>query len=398
MPGTSGQPIPIRRLLISIVMVMVSTLPVFLAGASFIQLEKDIGLTATSLGAVTAAFFLTASITSTPLGRLVERIGWRKAFRINCVLSAFTGVLIAVLVNSPVSLGAFAIASGAAYGFTNPAANHALARGAPPSRRAVVFGLKHGGIPASTLAAGAAVPLLVLTIGWRPTFALSSLFAIVAWILIHFEPETDGDRVQAKANTTADRPLSRRQLVTLALGSSLATWVAVYLGAFLVAAAVDASFTESQAGVLLFIGSAASIAARVGYGLWADHRSATGFGAISLIMASGAVAFVLTASAAGTAFALGVVAGFILGWGWPGLMTYAVVNTNTRSAASSSAVTQAGIFLGAGTGPIALGWVIDSWSFRAAWMVVGALLAAASLVVLAVAMQRRALEPLPQEG
>lgn len=398
MPGASGQPIPIRRLLISIVMVMVSTLPVFLAGASFVQLEKDIGLSATSLGAVTAAFFLTASMTSTPLGRLVERIGWRRAFRINCVLSAFTGVLIALFVNSPLMLGVFAVVSGATYGFTNPAANHALARGAPPSRRGLVFGLKHAGIPASTLAAGAAVPLLVLTIGWRPTFALSSLFAILAWVLIHFEPETDGDRVQTEAITAADRPLSRRQLVTLALGSSLATWAAVYLGAFLVAAAVDASFTESEAGVLLFIGSAASIAARVVYGLWADRRAAAGFGGISLIMASGAVAFALTANAAGAVFAVGVVAGFILGWGWPGLMTYAVVNTNTQAAASSSAVTQAGIFLGAGIGPIALGWVIDSWSFSAAWLVVAILLAAASLVVLAVAAQRRTLEPLPQEG
>jgi predicted MFS family arabinose efflux permease len=262
----------------------------------------------------------------------------------------------------------------------------------------LVFGLKHAGIPASTLAAGAAVPLLVLTVGWRPTFALSSLFAILAWVLIHFEPETNRDRVQTEAITAADRPLSRRQLVTLALGSSLATWAAVYLGAFLVAAAVDASFTESEAGVLLFIGSAASIGARVVYGLWADRRAAAGFGGVSLIMASGAVAFALTANAAGAAFAVGVVVGFILGWGWPGLMTYAVVNTNTQAAASSSAVTQAGIFLGAGIGPVALGWAIDSWSFSAAWLVVAILLATASLVVLTVAAQRRKLEPLPQEG
>lgn len=398
MEDSGEQRIPIRRLLISVVMVMVSTIPVFLAGAAFIQLEQDIGLTATSMGAVVAAFFLTASITSTPLGRLVERIGWRTAFRVNCVVSAFTGVLIALLVKSPLSLGLFVIVSGATYGFTNPAANLALARGTPPSRRGVVFGLKHAGIPASTLAAGAAVPLLVLTVGWRPTFAMASLFAVLAWILIRFEPETDGDRARPDAIPSTGNPLSQRQLVILALGSSLATWAAVYLGAFLVAAAVDASFTESQAGILLFVGSAASIAARVVYGLWADRRSAAGLGAIGLIMATGAVAFGLTAYAAGAAFVIGVVAGFALGWGWPGLMTYAVVNTNANAAASSSAITQAGIFVGAGVGPIALGWVIDSWSFHAAWLVVGTLLAAASLVVLVVAVQRRSPSPVPQEG
>lgn len=384
----SHQTIPIRRLLIAIVMVMVSTLPVFLAGASFLQLESDIGLTATTLGMVTAAFFLTAAVTSTPLGRLVERIGWRTAMRINCVVSTVVVVLIALLVNSPLVLGALLVVSGAVYGFTNPAANHALAQGAPPSKRGVVFGLKHAGIPASTLAAGAAVPLLVLTLGWRPTFALSTVFAVAAWLLIQAEPET------SKTPTTDYKeqptlPLNSRQLITLALGSACATWAAVFLGTFLVAGAVEAELTEPQAGLLLFAGSAASIAARVIAGLIADKRSSAGFVGVSLIMALGAVAFVLVSGAAGWIFALTVIVAFAFGWGWPGLMTYSVVNANAGSAASSSAVTQAGIFLGAGLGPVVLGRVVDSWSFRAAWLIVAVLLTVASVIVATVAFERR---------
>jgi MFS family permease len=389
--GSPPNALPIRRLVIAIVMVMVSTLPVFLTGASFLQLKADIGLGATSLGIVTAAFFLTASITSTPLGRLVERIGWRTAMRINCLVSATVVVLIALVVHNSWALGGLLVVSGVVYGFTNPAANHSLAHGSPPGRRGVVFGLKHAGIPASTLAAGASVPLLVLTVGWRPTFAMSSLLAIVAWVLISIEPETRPGTSQAEVirPRKSSPPLTSGHLITLAIGSSCATWTAIFLGSFLVAAAVDASFTQSQAGMLLFAGSAVSIAARITYGALADKRSAAGFAGVGLIMGLGAIALVVVAGAQGPWFVIAVLASFSLGWGWPGLMTYAVVNANTATAASSSAVTQAGIFLGAGLGPIVLGAIVDSWSFRTAWLVAAALLAIASAVVSSVALTRR---------
>ncbi len=378
-------------------MVMVSTLPVFLTGASFHQLQEEIGLTATSLGAVTAAFFLTASLTSAPLGRLVERIGWRTAMRINCVVSSVVVVMIPLFVYSPTSLGGLLVASGAAYGFTNPAANHSLAQGAAPGRRGVVFGLKHAGIPASTLVAGAAVPLLVLTIGWRPTFALAIVVAVIAWALIHFEPESSTGHSPSNDTRAPVRPLTSRQLVILAVGSAFATWAAVFLGQFLVAGAVDASLSESQAGVLLFVGSGASITARVVAGLMADRRVSAGFRGVSLMMALGALTFVAVSGATGWAFALVVVAAFSLGWGWPGLMTYAVVNANPRSAAASSAVTQAGIFFGAGVGPLVLGWVVDTSSFKTAWRLVATLLLVAASIVFAVGLRVRA-GSLPHEA
>ena len=371
-------------------MVMVSTLPIFLAGSSFLQLEADIGLTATSLGLLTAVFFLTAAITSAPLGRLIERIGWKTAMRINCVVSASIVVLIAAFGTNTVAFGALLVVGGAAYGFTNPAANLALAQRAAKERRGLVFGLKHAGIPSSTLFAGAALPLFVLTIGWRPTFALSAVFAVVAWILINAEPD-DAGALDGKIDEA--RPLgalTQGQLVVLALGSACATWAAVSLGLFLVAAAVDASLTESQAGVLLFAGSAASITARVLAGLLADRRSSPGFGAVATMMALGAGAFVFISGAVGPAFALWVLAAFAMGWGWPGLMTYSVVRANEGTAASSSAITQAGIFLGAGIGPLALGWVIDVWSFEVGWLVVAAFLTLAAAIVTSVAVRVRA--------
>ena len=65
------------------------------------------------------------------------------------------------------------------------------------------------------------------------------------------------------------------------------------------------------------------------------------------------------------------------------MMTFTVVNANASSVAASSSITQAGIFLGAGAGPVLLGWFIDRTSFPASWVLVAvALLAAASIVAI----------------
>lgn len=370
--------------MISVVMVMVSTLPVFLTGASFLQLQSDIELSLTSLGAVTAAFFTTAALASRPLGKLVERLGWRRSMQMNALVSAVVLVLISVVVESPFTLGLLLIVGGMAYGITNPAANLALARGSARQRRGLVFGLKHAGIPASTLVSGAAVPLVVVRFGWRPTFSFSAALALIAWLLIRLEPEARGSSPSSPPEDVSGKSLDSRRLITLALGSACATSAAVSLGTFLVAGAVDASLTESQAGLLLFVGSASSITARVVAGLVVDKRPGTGFSGVAMLMGMGAIALAALSLSQGMLFAVVTVAAFAFGWGWPGLLTFAVVNANPGSPASSTAVTQAGIFLGAGVGPIALGWVIERWSFSTGWLIVSVLLALAALVMLSV--------------
>jgi cyanate permease len=91
--------------------------------------------------------------------------------------------------------------------------------------------------------------------------------------------------------------------------------------------------------------------------------------------------FLLLGFASGTGFVVLVLAAFATGWGWPGLMTFTVVNANTGTAATSSGITQAGIFFGAGAGPIVLGVIVDRWGFKVIWLVVAVALAVASIVV-----------------
>ncbi len=375
---------PWRLLALTVLIVTLSTQPVFLLGAGFLQIGDDLGFGPAGLGALTALFFLTASASSAPLGRVVQRVGWQAAIRFNAVVSGVLLVAIAVAARHVVTLALLLVAGGVVYGLANPAANQALADHVDPRRRALFFGLKHAGIPSSTLLAGLAVPLVIVGEGWRVAYGLAALLALVVLALAAGRPAPPDPRTPPDDPRRRVARLSTARLVLLSGAAALATWAAVGLSTYLVAAAVDGGFTESQAGLLLFAGSAASIAGRIAAGAVTDRMGGRGFGAMALLTGAGAVVFLGLPATSGTAFAVLVPVAFATGWGWPGLMTYLVVNANTTTTAASSSITQAGIFVGAGVGPLVLGWLVDAVSFDAMWWVVSAALALAATGVAAV--------------
>ena len=368
----------LRLLVLSVGLVTVSTLPAFLTGAAFFQIGPELGLETFDLGLLTAVFFLTASLTSPFLGRWVERVGWRTSMRVNIVTSSLVTVLVAPLARDGWTLGVLLVASGVVYGASNPAANQALARHTSPRRAGLVFGLKHAGIPSSTLLAGAAVPGVVVGLGWRAAFAAAALLGVGVWFLV-----PAGAEYAAPAGSLADRSRAtfraRSGLRWLAVASALGAVAAVALGTFLVSASLEAGLTESGAGWLQFTGSAVSIAGRVTAGSVAD-RSGGLVWILTGLLASGAVVVAFLSIAVGWLFAAGVVAAYATGWGWPGLMTATVVGSDRSAAAASSSVTQAGVFLGAGGAPLLLGAVVARWSFGPMWLVVAGCLAGAAVL------------------
>jgi MFS family permease len=382
-------PFPGRILLISVLAITTSALPVFLAGAAFFQMGPDLGFTAAGLGVLTASFFLSAALASAPLGRVVERIGWRAAIRINSAVAGSVLLAIGFFVRSAGGLIVALVVGGLAYGLANPAANRALADHVDPGHAALVFGLKHAGIPMATLLAGLAVPLVILTVGWRFAYAAGAILFAIIWVLVAATPE--GPRHET-IDATDDGKGPRRpaaqlvgwRLVGLSAGGSLATLAAIALGTYLVAAAVDVGFSESSAGLLLFAGSVATIGGRVIAGLVTDRIGGRGFGGLALLLGTGAVLFLVLPGTNGVVFGLVVLAAFATAWGWPGLMTYTVVNANPATAAASSGVTQAGVFAGAGGGPLLIGFLIQRYSFSTVWVVVAGALAVATILVLAV--------------
>jgi MFS family permease len=378
-PGHNAS-VQARMLLLAVMLVSVSTLPVWLLGAGFFQIGPEFGLTAIHFGWLTAAFFLTASISSLLMGRRIAGIGWQRAMRINIVASALLLLGFATVVRSVSMLVLLLVLAAAVYGLSNPTANLALALHTAPRRVATVFGIKHAGIPSSTLLAGLAVPAIVVDHGWRPAFLAGAGLAATVWWLI--PPDAPTAR-HAPAPARSSLGLGRGDLYSLAAVSALATWAATALGTFMVAGAMSVGFGERQAGWIQFGGSALSILARLVYGLLADRFRWGGFVTIGLLAGSGGVVFMLLPEVLGAGFVLAAFVAYVTGWAWPGLLTSTVVDANREAAAGSSAITQAGVFVGAALGPVVLGALIDRSGFGAAWRITGtALLLSATMVVL----------------
>lgn len=379
-----GSRLQVRLLALCILVVTISTLPVFLTGAAFFQIGPELGLGPVGLGVITGAFFLTAAAASAPLGRWVQRVGWRRAMRTNVVASAVLTALVAPLASTAWSLGLLLIASAVMYGSSNPAANQALALHTDPQRSATVFGLKHAGIPASTLLAGLAVPVVVLRAGWRAAFLLSALVALLVWFLI---PRAEPEANAAPGPSRGGRALARSDLRRLASVAALGAVAAAALGTFLVSAAIESGLDEAGAGWLQFAGSGASIGARIASGLVVDrgHGSLSG---LIVLLGAGSLVFLAVPLSMGVLFVVVVMAAYATGWGWPGLMTATVVDSDRNAAASRSAITQAGVFFGAGGAPLVLGVVAERWSFDHMWLLVAGCLAVGAVLALSVAGRR----------
>jgi MFS family permease len=305
--------------------------------------------------------------------------------RVNTRASAGVMVAIAVFARDFWTMGGLLVIAACLYGMSNPAANLALSDHTDPRHRATVFGAKHAGIPASALLAGLAVPAVVVHYGWRWAIVGAAVIALFLSVLIPSGDVTSTAHVRPEpANRPARAPMSTRWLLGLASGSALATWAAIGLGTYLVSAALELGFSEPEAGWLQFTGAAISIAARIGIGVLTDRHGWSGFGGIAALTGIGAIVFALLPFTASAWFVVGVLAAYGTGWGWPGLMTFTVVNANRGSVAASSAITQAGVFVGAGAGPLLLGFVIERGSYDAAWFTVSLGLAGAMAIILVV--------------
>ena len=72
-----------------------------------------------------------------------------------------------------------ALAIGFGYGFVTPVSSHILARRTPPGIMALVFSVKQTGVPIGGAIAGAAVPPLVLALGWADSLPVLAAACIV---------------------------------------------------------------------------------------------------------------------------------------------------------------------------------------------------------------------------
>ncbi|KAB1914720.1 MFS transporter [Micromonospora sp. AMSO31t] len=352
-------------------------LPVFLVGGLAVQMGDDLDFTPAGLGLAVSVYFGVSALASVPSGALVERYGPAVVARAGIVLSAGSLLAVAGLARSYPVLVALLALSAAANALGQLASNAALARHVPAHRQGLSFGVKQAAIPISTLLAGAAVPTVALTAGWRWAFVVAALAALAALPAV---PPAERDRART-ASARAGRATTA--LVVVGVAATLAAAAANALGTFVVDSAAGRGLSPALAGLTLTLGSAVCVAARVGAGWLADRRKTGHVAVIAGMLVVGAVGLVLLAVAGPVPLVAGVVLGFGLGWAWPGLMNFAVVRLHPQAPAAATSITQTGVYAGGCLGPLGLGTIADAAGYPTMWGTAAAAMLLAAAFMLA---------------
>ncbi|MBE1485645.1 MFS transporter [Plantactinospora soyae] len=366
-----------RTVLGATIITVAGVLPVFLVGGLAVQLGAELHLTPAGLGLAVAVYFGVSALASVPSGALVERYGPSVAARGSLLLVAATMLAIAAVAHSyPVLLALLALVA-----LANPlgqmSSNAALAHQVPPGRQGLSFGIKQAAIPAGTLLAGAAVPAVALTVGWRWAFVLAAGLALATLALV----PTGRAAAASPARQRGERATGA--LVMLGLAAALAAGAANALGTFLVSSAAARGLSPGLAGLVLTLGGAVCLVSRVLGGWLADRRTGGHLNTVAGMLVVGAVGLSLLHLAGPVALLLGVALAFGLGWAWPGLLNFAVVRLHPQAPTAATSITQTGVYAGGCLGPLGLGALAGRLGYPTMWLVaaVTMLLAAGFMLI-----------------
>ncbi|HWS38897.1 MAG TPA: MFS transporter [Actinoplanes sp.] len=351
------------------------SIPVFLVGGLAVQVGEELNFSPAGLGLAVSAYFGVSALASIPAGNLVERYGSARIARTAIVLAGASLIGIAFAARSLWTLTAILALGAAANAMGQLASNTSLSRYTPKNRQGLTFGIKQAAIPVCTLVAGAAVPVLALTVGWRWAFVLAGVLAIATVLLVPRDGQQSGPAKQSGRGTGP--------LVVLGIAATLAAAAANALGTFVVSSAVERGISPGPAGLALTLGGAICALARITGGWQADRHPNHQIGVIAALLAVGAAGLALLAVPGTPALLAGVVLGFGFGWAWPGLMNFAVVRLHPQAPATATSITQTGVYAGGCVGPIALGAVAHTAGYPAMWVTAaGAMVVAAALMLL----------------
>jgi MFS family permease len=375
---------PVRAATGALTTTIAVSIPVFLVGGLAVQIGDELEFSPAGLGLAVSAYFGAGALASVPAGALVERYGPAAVSRCGIGLASASLLGIAVGARSLWSLVAILALGAAANALGQLASNSSLAQHVPPRRQGLSFGVKQAAIPLCTLLAGAAVPAVALTLGWRWAFVLAAVLAAGAIPLV------PAAHTPAHGRRTGSGDRATGALVVIGVAATLAGAAANALATFLVDSAVVRGISPGPAGLALTLGGAVCAAARIAGGWQADRTPGRQVGVIAGLLATGAIGLALLALPGTPALVAGVLLGFGLGWAWPGLLNFAVVRLHPQAPAAATSITQTGVYAGGCVGPLTLGTIASAAGYPAMWLVAAAsMLSAAGLMIVGSSMLRR---------
>jgi MFS family permease len=248
------------------------------------EIARDIGLPTRLVGVFVGLVYVGSMVSSLAAGQFVARYGAIRVSQV-AVLICIAGISIVASAHATtvLLLAVAALVIGLGYGPITPASSHVLARTTPASRMALTFSIKQTGVPAGAAIAGAILPVLAQSIGWRTAFVAIAIVGIVVALLA--EPpraSLDGELDPAAAPFSPRSllaPLGRvarhARLRELAITGFVYAAIQMCLMSFLVVYLTE-SLGQSlvAAGLALTTANVGGIAGRIAWGALADRIGA----------------------------------------------------------------------------------------------------------------------------
>ena len=347
-------------------------------GALGPDLRSSFHLTTFQVGLLPGLVFLGALIASVPAGHLTDRLGAGRTLTVS-QLGVASGVVVALAATGRWPFLAGVAIAGLGYGAVNPATNVLSTSLVPRRRRALFLSVKQTGVTLGGLIAGATLPPLAATLGWRSAVgvavALLLCGAVVGVWVSRREargwfsapkpaPEQGDTAPEVTVSVPGGRPTALFGFVMSGVQLSLAGYLTVYL--------VDThGFSKTTAGIALSVAFAAACLARITWGWVSDRFFTSHASTLVLICAGSAGALIaIAAGVRGPSLWLVIVLIGACSIGWNGV--YMALITDPAGHAGLGRATGRGltaIYGGVAVLPPLLGVVKDlSHSWSAVWI------------------------------
>jgi MFS family permease len=367
-----------------VTLVATGAMPGFVTAATAPRIRDDFAFSSASLGLAAAIFYLVSFALSTPLGRLVERIGPVDGMRACAVLTAISCLALAGLAQSAASLIALLATAGVGNALASPAVSAALKHEVPPERQGLAFGAQQAGASIGALLAGLALPAVAIPFGWRWTYVGVAALALLA---AAYAP----GHIPRPAPAERGRPPKGLNVVhAIGLTAFLASAASVGFISFIVSYADENGIDEGAAGILLAVVSACAAVCRIVLGALADRGGQRALRPVPAMFLVSAGAYLLLIAGEPALIVVAALLAGSFGWAWPGALNLAVVQMSPQAPAWAVSVMLAGLFGGAVVGPLVIGLLGDHGHFAAAWILCAGLAVLAAATVWFIPDARRA--------
>lgn len=378
-----------------------STAPI----APFVQ--DAFGLTRSELGYLNIALASGSYLTLTASGWLLDRVGERPMLLASGIIAGLFAASMLAAGDYHTTLGLVALMSIGTV-ISTPAGSKAVMGWFAPELRGTAMSIRQIGIPIGGMLAGALLPPLAESLGWRGALAVTALLPISGSVLCFAfyrdPPEPAGPARRAAA--TLREMVGQRDLWLISLyGIAMIAAQFTFSLYIVVFAHERLGFSAVGAGLLLSAGHGVAIVARIGWGILSDRV----FGGdrklpLAVIAAlAGLASLGVSFLDRGAPLGIALLATALLGasaLGWQGIYVTAVSEMAGQAAAGralgvSLTVAQLGQLLA----PPLFGYLADrTLSYQASWTALGLFILVGSLPIYGVRRRAPATAGRPGSG